>query len=62
METQLVNRYAVNTHCVLSCYDSIVITSTLPGACYAAGTLESAAAGLEVNHVSQRHIRTEELV
>lgn len=37
METQLVNRYAVNMHGVLSCYDRIVITGTLPGACYAQG-------------------------
>lgn len=26
METQLVNRYAVNMHGVLSCYDRMVIT------------------------------------
>ena len=37
METQLTNRYAVNMHGVLSCYDRILITGTLPGACYAAG-------------------------
>ena len=37
METQLINRYAVNMHGVLSCYDRILITGTLPGACYAAG-------------------------
>ena len=37
METQLVNRYAVNMHGVLSCYDRILITGTLPGACYADG-------------------------
>ena len=37
MEAQLVNRYAVNMHGVLSCYDRILITGTMPGACYAAG-------------------------
>lgn len=37
METQLVNRYAVNMHGVLSCYDRILITGTVPGACYAGG-------------------------
>jgi hypothetical protein len=37
MEAQLVNRYAVNMHGVLSCYDRILITGTLPGACYAEG-------------------------
>ena len=37
METQLVNRYAANLHGVLSCYDRIVITGTIPGACYAQG-------------------------
>jgi hypothetical protein len=37
METQLVNRYAANMHGVLSCYDRILITGTIPGACYAAG-------------------------
>lgn len=35
MKTQLVNRYAVNMHGVLSCYDRIVISGTLPEACYA---------------------------
>ena len=92
METQLVNRYAVNMHGVLSCHDRMVITGTLPGACYAQGmssflnsqgirifdyaqfaeplrerirtrALEvSAAAGLEIEHVSKSHIRKEELV
>ena len=37
METQLINRYAENMNGVLSCYDRIVITGTLPGACYAGG-------------------------
>lgn len=37
MERQLVNRYAANMHGVLSCYDRILITGTLPGACYAGG-------------------------
>ena len=37
MQTQLVNRYAVNMHGVLSCYDRILIIGTLPGACYAGG-------------------------
>ena len=30
-------RYAVNLHGVLSCFDRIIITGTLPGACYAQG-------------------------
>lgn len=37
MEAQLVNRYAANMHGVLSCYDRILITGTIPGACYADG-------------------------
>jgi hypothetical protein len=37
MEKQLVNRYAVNMHAVLSCYDRILITGTLPGVCYTGG-------------------------
>jgi hypothetical protein len=37
METQLVNRYEANMNGVLLCYDSILITGTLPGACYASG-------------------------
>ncbi len=37
METQLVNRYAANMRGVLSCYDRILITDTIPGACYADG-------------------------
>ncbi len=37
METQLVNRYVANMRRVLSCYDRILITGTLPRACYAGG-------------------------
>ncbi len=37
METQLVNRYTVNMHGVLSCYDRILITGTILGASYADG-------------------------
>jgi len=37
METQLINRYEGNLNGVLSCYDRILITGTLPGACYAGG-------------------------
>ena len=33
----LTDRYAANLNGVLSCYDRIIITGTLPGACYAAG-------------------------
>jgi hypothetical protein len=33
----LTDRYAANLHGVLSCYDRIIVTGTLPGACYAAG-------------------------
>jgi DNA-binding MarR family transcriptional regulator len=33
----LTDRYAANLHGVLSCYDRIIITGTLPGACYAGG-------------------------
>ena len=35
--TALTERYAANLHGVLSCYDRIIITGTLPGACYAGG-------------------------
>jgi hypothetical protein len=38
MATQaLTDRYAANLYGVLSCYDRIIITGTLPGACYAGG-------------------------
>lgn len=37
MEAQLVNRYAENLNGVLSCYDRVLITGTIPGACYAGG-------------------------
>lgn len=33
----LADRYAANLHGVLSCYDRIIVTGTLPGACYAGG-------------------------
>ena len=33
----LTDRYAANLHGELSCYDRIIVTGTLPGACYAAG-------------------------
>ncbi|MGB2902569.1 MAG: hypothetical protein WBB96_03970, partial [Candidatus Dechloromonas phosphoritropha] len=33
----LAERYATTMHGVLSCFDRIIITGTLPGACYAAG-------------------------
>ena len=33
----LTERYAANLHGVLSCFDRIIITGTLPGACYAQG-------------------------
>ena len=35
--TALTDRYATNLHGVLSCYDRLIVTGTLPGACYAAG-------------------------
>ena len=35
--TALTDCYATNLHGVLSCYDRIIVTGTLPGACYAAG-------------------------
>ena len=35
--TALTERYAANLHGVLSCYDRLIITGTLPGACYAGG-------------------------
>jgi hypothetical protein len=37
MATTLTDRYSANLHGVLSCYDRIIITGTLPGACYAGG-------------------------
>ena len=33
----LTERYAANLHGVLSCFDRLIITGTLPGACYAGG-------------------------
>lgn len=35
--TALTERYAPNLHGVLSCYGRIIVTGTLPGACYAGG-------------------------
>ena len=35
--TLLTERYAANLHGVLSCYDRIIVTGTLPGVCYAGG-------------------------
>ena len=35
--TALTERYAANLHGVLSCYDRVIVTGTLPGACYAGG-------------------------
>jgi DNA-binding MarR family transcriptional regulator len=35
--TALTERYAPNLHGVLSCFDRIIVTGTLPGACYAGG-------------------------
>jgi hypothetical protein len=37
MAQLLVERYADRLHGVLSCYDRIVVTGTIPGACYAQG-------------------------
>jgi DNA-binding MarR family transcriptional regulator len=37
MNSGLIERYADRLHGVLSCYDRIVVTGTLPGACYAQG-------------------------
>ena len=37
MARMLTERYGDRLHGVLSCYDRIVITGTLPGICYAAG-------------------------
>lgn len=37
MAQMLTERYRERLHGVLSCYDRIVITGTLPGICYAAG-------------------------
>ena len=35
--TILTDRYHDRLHGVLNCYDRIVITGTIPGACYAGG-------------------------
>ncbi len=37
MTVMLTERYAANLHGVLSCFDRMLITGTLPGACYAGG-------------------------
>ena len=37
MGRDLIDRYRERLHGVLSCYDRIVVTGTLPGVCYAAG-------------------------
>jgi hypothetical protein len=88
----LSERYAANLHGVLSCYDRIIVTGTLPGTCYAGGMTSflysrgirifdyprfaeplrerirqraqevCAAAGIEIEHVNNAHIRKEDLV
>src|SRR5579883_1242057 len=37
MAQALIERYEDRLHGVLSCYDRVVVTGTLPGACYAEG-------------------------
>ena len=37
MSTHLIERYSNDLQGVLSCYDRVVITGTLPGVCYARG-------------------------
>ena len=37
MATGLIERYADCLNGVLSCYDCILVTGTMPGACYAQG-------------------------
>jgi hypothetical protein len=37
MAQGLIERYESRLHGVLSCYDRVVVTGTLPGACYAEG-------------------------
>jgi len=37
MSTHLIERYNNDLQGVLSCYDRVVITGTLPGVCYARG-------------------------
>ena len=34
---ELTERYSANLNGVLSCYDRMIVTGTLPGACYADG-------------------------
>ena len=47
MTEMLTDRYEERLAGVLSCYDRIVITGTLPGACYAAGMTSF----LHANHI-----------
>jgi hypothetical protein len=37
--TALAERYVANLHGVLSCYDRIIVTGTLPGSCHAGGSV-----------------------
>ena len=39
MSTHLIERYNNDLQGVLSCYDRVVITGTLPGVCYARGMM-----------------------
>ncbi len=48
MTEMLTDRYEERLAGVLSCYDQIMITGTLPGACYAAGM---------TSFLNARHIR-----
>ena len=90
--TALTERYVANLHGVLSCCDRIMVTGTLPGACFAGGMTSFAssdgirifdcprfaeplrerirqraqevctAADVQIEHVSECHIRKEDLV
>jgi hypothetical protein len=67
----LTTRYSENLTGVLSCYDRIVITGTLPGACYADGmTSFLYSRGIRIfdypqfaiEHIAKSHIRKEDVV
>jgi DNA-binding transcriptional ArsR family regulator len=92
MTQELLERYGKDIAGVLSCYDRILITGTLPSVCFAGGMTSflyqnkilifdyanfamalrdrvrdqakvlAAKAGIEIEHITKRHIRKEEVV
>ena len=57
MRQPLTERYRERLAGVLSCYDRIIVTGTLPGACYAKGMTGLALSSLRFGHQEGLHPR-----